>query len=157
MCQLRSGSSFIAVLVATFSSLSFADEPPKLVGQWKLTSAISDGKPRDTINFDGMHWVINKDSLEITPGQDTPAGLGGKPSLKCTYAVDDNHSPAHFDWTVGDGDRKTTVNAIYELKGEVLRICFAPRGQPRPDGFDTAGKKCVVYEFRRSEKDTTSE
>jgi uncharacterized protein (TIGR03067 family) len=76
-----------------------------------------------------------------SPGRNTPAGLAGKPSLKCTYALDDTQSPAHFNWTVGEGDRQVTINAIYELKGDVLRVCFAKRGEPRPDGFETKGKK----------------
>ena len=105
------------------------------------------------MNFDNMRWVIGKDSLEVIPGRNTPAGLAGKPPLKCTYSVDDTQSPAHFNWTLGDGDRKLMINAVYELKGDVLRVCFAPRGQPRPDGFETKGKRCSAYEFRRSPKD----
>ncbi len=147
---MNTNLSLIAVLASTFSARSFAEEPVTLVGEWKVTSAISDGKPRDAMSFEGMRWVIGKDSLEIIPGRDTPAGRAGKPPLKCTYAVDDTQSPAHFNWTMGEGDRKLTINAIYELKGDVLRVCFAPRGQPRPDGFETKGKKCVVHEFQRS-------
>ena len=144
----------LAIVAATYSSLLFAEEAAKLEGRWKANAAIRDGKLRDAMNFDGMYWVIRKDSLEIIPGRNTPAGLAGKPALKCSFAVDETQLPAHFDWTIGEGERKLTVKAIYELKGDVLRICFAPRNQPRPDGFDTAGKKCVVYEFLRSEGDS---
>ena len=52
---------------------------------------------------------------------------------------------------------EATINAIYELKGDVLRVCFARRGQPRPSGFDTQGKKSSVYEFKRAKADQTKE
>jgi len=41
-----------------------------------------------------------------------------------------------MDVTRSDGPRKgETVLAIYEVKGDSLRTCFAPHGELRPDGF----------------------
>ncbi len=145
------------VWTSAFTLPCAADETVTLIGDWVVTSVESGGKSRDPINFDGMQWVLGKETLEIMPARATPAGLAHKPNLKCTFAVDDTQSPAHFNWTIGEGDKKATINAIYELKGDVLRVCFARRGAPRPGGFDTQGKRSSVYEFKRAKADQYKE
>jgi uncharacterized protein (TIGR03067 family) len=154
--QVYARLATFAVLILAAPNCIYAQStaaPATLMGEWKVTSAVRDGKALDAHNFDGMRWGIGKDSLEVTPGRATPAGLAGRPALKGAFVVDDTKSPAHFGWMVGDGDRKSTINGIYELKGDVLRVCFARRGEPRPDGFETKGKNSVVYEFTRITKD----
>ena len=150
----------VALLILASSDCIWAQSkeiPATLMGEWKVTAGVRDGKAMDAINFDGMRWVIGKDSLEMTPGGTTPAGIAGRPALKGIFAVDDTQSPAQFDWTVGEGDRKSTISGIFELKGDVFRVCFARRGEPRPDGFDTKGSKSVVYEFSKITKDAVSD
>lgn len=126
-----------------------AENQPALEGEWIVTAALRDGKPSDAMNFEGMRWTFGKDSLQITPGKNTPAGLSGKADLNCTYTVDNAQTPAHFDWTLHFGEKKHLVPAIYEQNGDVFRLAFAPRDQPRPTSFDTTSGKWVVYEFKR--------
>lgn len=139
-----------ACLLATVPLLCIAAEPASLIGEWEATSASGGGKERAKVNFEGMRWSIGEKSLEITAGKFTPAGLAGKGALKCSYSVDNTQTPAHFNWTLGAGEKKTTVPAIYELKGDVLRVCFPQHGEPRPDSFNTQGKKWSLYEFKRA-------
>jgi uncharacterized protein (TIGR03067 family) len=83
----------------------------------------------------------------------TPAGAAAKPPLKCSYTVDNTQAPAHFNWTLGEGDKSVKVKAIYERKGDVLRVCFPQHEEPRPTGFETKGQKWSVYEFERVVKE----
>ena len=133
-----------------FHSLCLAGEPASLLGEWNVTSAERRGQSLDEINYAGMRWTFGKDTLEITPGRFTPAGLAAKPNLKCSYAVDDTKSPRHFNWTVGEGEKKRTVNAIYAVKNDVLTICFGKVGTDRPTGFDTKGTQWIAYKFKRN-------
>lgn len=126
-----------------------ADEPAPLVGEWRVVSAEMGGEPRDKLNFDGMRWTFGTETLEIGPGTFTPAGAAARPPLKCSYTVDNTQDPAHFNWTLGEGEQSIKVNAIYELKDDILRVCFPQHGEPRPDGFATKGHKWTVYELER--------
>jgi len=121
-----------------------------LLGDWTVVAGERRGKALDEMNYTGMRWVFAKDTFQLHPGRLTPAGLAGKPPLKGTYVLDDTKSPRHFTWTVGEGEKKRTVNAIYEIKDGVLRICMAKGGKERPKGFDTKGTQCIVYELNRT-------
>jgi uncharacterized protein (TIGR03067 family) len=149
MRALTAFACWIIVLSAPLESRCQAEEPLGLEGAWIVTSAMWDGEPTDAMNFEGMRWTFAKDSLQIGPGKNTPAGLAGKPDLKCTYTVDNGQTPAHFDWTLHSGEKKFIIPAIYEHKGDLFRIAFAPRSQPRPTSFDTSDGKWVVYELKR--------
>jgi len=138
------------VLLAVFlSSVCPAGEPPSLVGEWAVVAMERDGKAMGEINYAGMRWTFANDSLKLHPGRSTPAGLAGRPPLECSYVVDDTQSPRRLDWTCGEGEKKQTIKAIYELKNDVLRICFVRYGKVRPEGFGTKDTDSVVYRLKR--------
>lgn len=125
------------------------DESVTLSGEWRIVAATQRGEPVDKFNFDGMRWTIGEEKLDIRPATINMAGVATTPLPSFTYSVDNTQSPAHFNWTMQVGDQSMEINAIYELKGELLRVCFPQRGEPRPTGFETRGQKWSVYEFRR--------
>jgi len=56
-----------------------------------------------------------------------------------------------LDVTRSEGPRKgETVLAIYEVKGDSLRTCFAPPGRERPTGFTPKeGSGHVLRTYKR--------
>lgn len=150
MTRWTSSLGALAALAVFLNSFCSADEPVSLIGEWTAISMEARGKAQDKINYGGMRWTFAKDTLQVRPGRSTPAGIAGKPPLKCSYVRDDTQSPRHFNWTMGEGEKQKTVNAIYELKDDVLRICFAKGGEERPQSFHTKGTEYAVYQFKRS-------
>ena len=144
------GRSVVTMLVLCFSGLCIADEPAQLVGEWAVVRMERRGKAVNEASWKGMRWTFAEDTLQLLPGGSTPAGLSGRPPLKCSYAVDDTVTPHHFNWTMGTGDKAKKIKAIYELNGDAFKVSFAKGGTERPKGFGTKGTESVVYEFKRT-------
>ena len=59
-----------------------------------------------------------------------------------------------FKNTIGP-NKKKTLRAIYELKGDSLRICYHLDGKPRPKKFETEPKTSIYlvnYQRNKDEK-----
>jgi uncharacterized protein (TIGR03067 family) len=92
-----------------------------------------DGKPADTVRFDG-------DKLTFLRGTDTVS--------EGTVKVDAAKTPATIDFVSG----KTTYLGIYELQGDTLRICFV-EGKARPKdvkGTKEGAKSVVALTLKRT-------
>ena len=142
--------SAIALLAVCLSGLCKAEEPASLHGEWAVVKMESRGKAVGEVSWGGMRWTIAKDTLTVLPGRSTPAGISGRPPLKCSYAVDDTSTPKHFNWVLGTGDKTRKIKAIYELSGDAFKVCFVKGGRERPLDFRTEGTESVVYEFKRT-------
>jgi uncharacterized protein (TIGR03067 family) len=64
---------------------------------------------------------------------------------------DPTQMPMTLDSTIATGkDKGQTLLAIYELKGDKLRVCFAHPGKSRPKEFSSApGSEQSLYVARR--------
>jgi uncharacterized protein (TIGR03067 family) len=126
-----------------------------LLGEWRVVAQESRGEPVDKFNFDGMRWTFGKEALDILPASINSAGVATRPVPKFSYYLDETQSPAHFNWIWNFGEREKSMQiaGIYELKGNVLRVCIPQRKEPRPTGFETKGQKWTLYEFRRHLKE----
>jgi uncharacterized protein (TIGR03067 family) len=120
-------------------------ERAKLAGAWVLESrtlggrkfpATGDAEVR--LTFDG-----NKVTLKA----------GGEVVQAGTFEVDPGGKPKTIDIKITEGDGKgATVQGIYELDGDKLKICGV-RGGPRPTKFDSPeGSKAVLTELKRDKK-----
>lgn len=137
----------LLVLIASLPACCVADEPAKLDGTWQITSVETRGRILDERQFgaifEGLRWVIKDNSLTQYHGK--PSG----PVWDGTFTVDNQKTPAHFDWKIKTEQQEALILGIYERKDDVLRFCFAPIKQPRPNTFDTSKGNCTVYEFKR--------
>jgi uncharacterized protein (TIGR03067 family) len=100
----------------------------KLQGNWKLVSAVVDGKklPADLIKDRG-------DRIEIEGEKYT---YHGPVIREMTLTLDPTKSPKEIDLTQRRGDQTKVWRAIYEVDGDMLKICRHQDGaQPRPTGF----------------------
>jgi uncharacterized protein (TIGR03067 family) len=130
---------------------SAVDDAASLLGEWRVVAQESRGEAVDKFNFDGMRWTFGKETLDILPARINLGGVATKPVPKFSYSIDTSHAPAHLNWVGNSGEREESIEitGIYELKGNLLRVCFPQRGEPRPTGFATKGQKWTLYEFRR--------
>jgi uncharacterized protein (TIGR03067 family) len=100
----------------------------------------------------------------VVNGKDDPSPRGtwsvtlkdGKYTSKVgdegTVKVDPTTTPKSQDITPSGGDFKGKSSlAIYEVKGNTLRVCWAPPGKPRPEAFECKkGSGHALYTYKRA-------
>ena len=120
---------FFMVICLSLSNIvgwatSFADLP-KLEGQWRVVS-FWDGEPKATVTFNSGEIVYELPSTKIRLGEIVRLNANTKPKQ-----MDLQREDEVFPGIVPD----RTWLAIYELKGDTLRICINRPGQRRPSAF----------------------
>jgi uncharacterized protein (TIGR03067 family) len=124
-------------------------ELAKLDGTWVASSVEIGGNK------------IPDEELKKFPGRLTIKG--GKWTLKAgdrdqtgTFTADAAKKPAQMDVKPSDGPNAgKTIQAIYQLDGDNMKVCYAPVGKDRPTAFDTkdkAGYALIVYKREKSSK-----
>jgi uncharacterized protein (TIGR03067 family) len=129
-----------------FPGLPPAGEPAaadQLLGDWQIVEIEAGGQKTaaDVLK-------ARQPSLNVRPARDGDVG----PSRKGKFVADlrtgpdrtrtvmvvlDATLPArHIDFV---DEREEVEHGIYKLEGEILTVCFAAPGEPRPTGFTTAG------------------
>jgi uncharacterized protein (TIGR03067 family) len=107
----------------------------KLQGNWKATEIIAGGEKRAV----EVRMTFQGDKVAMV---ELPAGGG----FTGTYSIDPEKSPATMNFTRGAEGSKVTVLAIYELKGDELKIChiLLDKGGERPKAFEATAKTILV-------------
>jgi uncharacterized protein (TIGR03067 family) len=104
------------------------DELKALQGTWKIVSISIHGQELAEDSFKSWRRIV--DGTHITWKNDD--GTFMETSIK----VDPTKTPKQIDSTALTGDIKDkTMLAIYELKGDEFRMCFADPDMPRPTEF----------------------
>lgn len=118
------------VLAFACCSMVLAEEPKekedeKLKGMWVLTSLEKDGK-----SLPGEKDEI----VVISAGKITT----GKPNdqAETRYKVDSTKNPKTIDITPETADLGV-IRGIYQIEGDVLKICTGQPGKERPTRFET--------------------
>lgn len=113
---------FAAVAVAADDAAALKP----LQGMWKVTAAELGGRP---LGGDFMR------TTKLTIQGDRYTVMAESPD-KGTLKVDASQSPKTMDVIGGEGPNKgKTILAIYEIKGDTLRICYDLSGKSRPTEF----------------------
>jgi uncharacterized protein (TIGR03067 family) len=121
-----------ALAVLLLPAMLWADDAPKgdkdLDGEWQLESSLHSGKappadaPKPMLSIHGSALTI-KD---------------GDKAYKATLKIDAGKTPRTLDMTIEEGESKgKTALAIYEVKGDELRVCNADSGKDRPAEFSS--------------------
>jgi uncharacterized protein (TIGR03067 family) len=110
------------------------DAKAKLKGGWTSTEIVKGGDKSDmTVNlkFDG-------DKVKVA--------IGGEDPIEAEYAIDPSKTPATLDVSLEHDGNKITVKALYEVKGDVLRICHSVEvaGGERPTAIESTANTTVV-------------
>jgi uncharacterized protein (TIGR03067 family) len=138
----------LALLLGPAAMLLAADAPPKgdkdLEGTWEAVACVRDGKdlPPDK---NAPVAAIEGDQLTLKVGDE---------SRKATLKVDATKTPRTMDVTLEDGPHKgETVKALYQIKGDELKVCHGEPGTDRPtDVSSKEGSGLTVMTFKRVKK-----
>jgi uncharacterized protein (TIGR03067 family) len=126
-------TTLLALLAALLTPADKADALRREVARhqstWAVTSFVRNGKvspkePTDTI-------------VGVVEGDHVVWKLDGKSFAGTTSVLDPSKSPRTID-VIPDGGpaRGERVLGIYKLDREILTICMADAGQPRPSAFE---------------------
>jgi uncharacterized protein (TIGR03067 family) len=99
-------------------------------GEWGMVSAVSNGVPMEE---SAVQWVKRK-----TIGDETTIYAGPQVMFKMKFTADSSKSPKTIDYVNTGGANKGKNQAgIYDLGGNILRVCMAAPGAPRPKEFES--------------------
>ena len=113
-------------------------------GEWRMVSAIMDGKPMDKSM---VKWV-----KRVTQGNQSTVYAGPQVMMKVEFTSDSSNTPKTIDYinTAGSHKGKTQLG-IYEFEGELLKICVAAPGAGRPTEFrSTPGDGGTLTVWKRA-------
>ncbi len=133
-------------LAVAASLTAFAADPPDdakaVQGSWTPTKADLGGQPM-------AEAVLKSISLKLENGK-YEVSVGGRPD-KGTYTLDSTSKPKSMTITGTEGPNQgKTFPAIYELKGDTLRICYDLSGVKRPTEFKSmAGTRLYLVTYSR--------
>jgi len=139
---------YIGLTVAA-SLTAFAADPPDdakaVQGSWTPAKADLGGQPM-------TEAVLKSISLKLDHGK-YEVFVGDKPD-KGTYTLDSTSMPKSMTITGTEGPNQgKTFPAIYELKGDTLRICYDLSGAKRPTEFKSiAGTKLYLVTYNRKKE-----
>ncbi|HYH63227.1 MAG TPA: TIGR03067 domain-containing protein [Urbifossiella sp.] len=115
------------------------DATPKVEGRWKVVSVELAGAA--VPGLDGAELVLADGKKVFT--------LPGGVVEKGTYRLDAGKQPVHIDVTT-EG-REGTEKGIVAVEGDVLKMCLATRGGPRPTKLATRkGTDEILIVLRRA-------
>jgi uncharacterized protein (TIGR03067 family) len=79
------------------------------------------------------------------------ASIGMGAEYEGTLEIDESATPRHIDMKFHAGPEKGNTNlSIYELSGDIWKICVATRGSVRPSAFaSTPGSGFAVEVLKR--------
>jgi uncharacterized protein (TIGR03067 family) len=134
----------LAVSLTAFAADS-PDDAKAVQGIWKPTKAELAGQPM-------TDDVLKSISLKLDNGK-YEVFVGDKPD-RGTYTVDSATKPKSMTITGTEGPNNgKTFPAIYELKGDTLRICYDLSGAKRPTEFKSvAGTKLYLVTYNRKKE-----
>jgi uncharacterized protein (TIGR03067 family) len=112
-------------------------------GEWQMVSGVMNGGAMERST---VQWV-----RRVTTGDETAVYAGPQVMLKARFKSDPSKSPKTIDYvnTAGANKGKTQLG-IYELEGDLLRVCMAAPGSERPSRFESVrGDGATFTEWRR--------
>lgn len=129
-------------LVVLALLLGRADE---LQGVWKPVEVELGGTKLPEAVFAAWRLELGKGTYALKGAESPDSG---------TVKVDTTKKPLTMDVTGTDGPNKgKTFPCIYELKGDVLKICYDLSGKKRPEEFKTEkGTKLYLVTYQREKK-----
>jgi len=123
---------------------ALSDAPTEFEGDWAMLSGVMDGKAMDASL---LPWVKRN-----TRGDQTTVMAGPQTQVKVTFTFDASQSPKAIDYVnLAGANKGKSQQGIYKLEGDVLTVCIAPPGAPRPAEFASSpGDKRTLTSWKRS-------
>ena len=133
--------ALLAVAPTLVRSDEKADEWKGLSGKWTVEKAVLGGTDATA--------ALSAAVLTISDGKYT-LEFEGKED-KGTVAIDHAKKPRTMDIVGTEGANKgKKYMAIYELSGDILKVCYALEGEVRPTEFESkAGSNTFLVTYKR--------
>jgi uncharacterized protein (TIGR03067 family) len=124
---------------------SMADELKKLQGVWNVTGAEANGESVPAEDVTNIVVTIKDSTYIVKLNEGTDHG---------TFSIDLSTMPKQMDVHPKSGeDEGRTLRAIYEVNGDIFRVCYARQGGPRPTSFDTSGDAgLLLLDYKRKKE-----
>jgi uncharacterized protein (TIGR03067 family) len=137
-----SGICFIILTSLIALADDDADDAKAVQGNWKPATAVLGGQPMTDAVLKIISLKLDHGKYEVFVGNEPDRG---------TYSLDTTANPKGMTIIGTEGpNHGRTFPAIYELKGETLRICYDLSGAKRPTEFkSTAGTKLYLVTYNR--------
>lgn len=122
-------------------------DPPSLVGEWAVESAIHGGKPEKKSGPASITFTADG-KLQVREGKDA------KPE-ELPYSHNPKKDPPEIDLTEPRGGMMggEVMKGIYRIDGDTLLLCLSIEGE-RPTTFDSpAGSNRILVTLRRAKKE----
>jgi uncharacterized protein (TIGR03067 family) len=144
MIRIVSASLMIACALVAISHAGQAPGGQNLQGNWLLTKAELAGEPLPDKNVT-IKLMIKGNDYTVMVDEKVDKG---------TVKIDESAKPKTLDITGSDGPNKgKTILAIYELDGDMLKVCYNLDGKNRPTEFKTAAKtQLFLATYKRDKK-----
>jgi len=128
-----------------FAAGSPDDDAKAVQGHWKPAKAELAGQPISDAVLKSISLKLDHGKYEVLVGSQPDRG---------TYALDSTSQPKSMTITGTEGpNRGKTFPAIYELKGDTLRICYDLSGAKRPTEFKSiAGTQLYLVTYHRQKE-----
>jgi uncharacterized protein (TIGR03067 family) len=109
-----------------------------LQGSWTVTALEVDGQKMPASMLANARIAINGDRF-------TSTGMGA--TYEGTLELDESTSPRQLNMKFDAGPEKGNTNlCIYELDGDIWKICIATRGSVRPSSFTSPPGSGFAFE-----------
>jgi uncharacterized protein (TIGR03067 family) len=106
------------------------DAATEFEGEWRMPSGVMDGKAMSPAD---VRWV-----KRVTHGDQTTVLAGPQTMLKVTFSFDPAQSPRSIDYlNLAGANKGERQQGIYKLEDDVLTVCVAAPGAPRPREFES--------------------
>jgi uncharacterized protein (TIGR03067 family) len=139
----RTAFLLLIVSLAPFARGGDESDARLMNGTWKPVSAELAGEPWAQKVLDIMKLDIKDENYTVHVGDQSDEGTVKRDSSKSPKTMD-------IKGTKGPNEGKTFL-AIYELKGDELRVCYDLSGKSRPLEFATkAETQLFLVRYRRA-------
>jgi uncharacterized protein (TIGR03067 family) len=119
-------------------------ELEKFRGTWRFVSVEIEGMKLPEQQLKGSQLVLDGDKFTFTDSQATYRG---------TFKLAVDQKPKTIDVTFHEGPEKgKTSKGIYELEGDVYKVCMGLAGKERPTEFASKPGSGHVLELLRREQ-----
>jgi uncharacterized protein (TIGR03067 family) len=137
-----------SLIVVFFSPIARADDEKvkkalaEMSGTWIPSEAELDGEKLPETAIKSLKLVIKDEKYTVTVDNQVDEGT-------VTLDLESDPTGMEIKGTKGPNEGKT-IPAIYELKDDVLKVCYNLEGKKRPAKFKTtAGSKFYMVTYKR--------
>jgi uncharacterized protein (TIGR03067 family) len=116
----------------------------KLVGNWSYVSGEKNGQKLDAERLKGQTVIVTKETITLKSDDAT---------FVIKYTPDPKNTPVSLKMEITDGPfgGGAKADGIIEIRGDDLKICYAPEGGDAPKAFEAKeGSKHHLFVLKRA-------